>query len=352
MQQRNVEREPDASKQIRNIGQENGHVAGPTIVDGFPDIGTYEQGSVMESVGVIGPRTYIWPGEIGPRTDGFGAAHRLGSSGPPNERSPGKELIVTSAQGNRRHVIIAGGGFGGLGAAFHLRRRLSEDDRITVISPTGQFFFEPSLIGYALGRADLHTSFPFQPALESKGIEYIRNHVRGVNTETATVSTDAGELRFDRLLIATGGRPNPQAVPGLAGEFRHSHFIVGLDSAGEVRNVIRRLIESPGPVVIGSAQRATYLSVFYELALGIDFEIRRAGKERRHADQDGQETPTDPLVSASSWPTGQRLPPAGFALTAAEAGHAGGSFLGSMFTIQPRHHPRLDCTELCPVAVR
>lgn len=176
-----------------------------------------------------------------------------------------------------RHVVIAGGSFAGLGAAFTLRRELDREDRITVIDPDGQFVFAPSLIWAALGRPLVHSSFALEPTLSTRGIHFIRSHVRQVNAEGKRIATDDQELSYDRLLIATGGRADTTAIPGLAGEFNTNNFIVGLDSAESARRVLRALFSDPGPIVIGAAQGATYYSGVYELALAIDSALRDQG---------------------------------------------------------------------------
>lgn len=176
-----------------------------------------------------------------------------------------------------RHVVVAGASFAGLGAAYVLRRQLGPSDTVTVISPGARFVFAPSLTWAALGSPRLHSSFALQPALEVKGIRFIRSHVRSIDVTEHTVRTEEEQLHFDRLVIATGGRPDTQAVPGLAGEFQTASWIVGEESAMEAWDVLRRVRDEPGPIVLGSAQGAGYLSAMYEVALALDTSLRRAG---------------------------------------------------------------------------
>jgi sulfide:quinone oxidoreductase len=175
----------------------------------------------------------------------------------------------------RRHVVVAGGSFAGLGAAYTLRERLGREDRVTVIEPSCRFVFAPSLVWAVLGRSLYHGAFALYPALEAKGIEYHRAFVREVRVDENTVRVDDGEIHYDRLIIATGGRPNATAIPGLAGEFRAAHWIVGEESAAEAGDTLRRLFDDPGPVVIGAAPGATYFSGVYELALALDTVLRK-----------------------------------------------------------------------------
>jgi sulfide:quinone oxidoreductase len=187
-------------------------------------------------------------------------------------------MQIQQTGGNSRHVIVAGGSFAGLAAAYTLRERLAPPDRVTLISPLERFTFSPSLIWAALGQPLRHSAFALEPALEGKGIDFVKTHVRRVRIDDHTVTCDDGvEMTYDRLVIATGGRPDNSAVPGLAGEFRAASWIVNEDSALEARNVIRNLYRNPGPLVIGIAPGAAYLSVAYELALALDTALRTRG---------------------------------------------------------------------------
>lgn len=174
-------------------------------------------------------------------------------------------------------VVVVGGGFAGLSAAYTVRARLRPHDRVTLVAQSTHFVFAPSLVWTALGRRRKHISFPLEPALAAKNIEFIQEHVREVRVADQRVVTDRREIPYDRLIVATGGRPDSASVPGLAGEFRFASWVVGEDSALEARNVLDHLYEDPGPLVIGAAQGAGYVSAAYELALALDAAFRAKG---------------------------------------------------------------------------
>jgi sulfide:quinone oxidoreductase len=186
-------------------------------------------------------------------------------------------MAIAQQSGTGRHVVIAGGGFAGLTAAYTVRAALRPSDRVTLVAPNPYFVFLPSLVRAALGEPLLHSSFPLDAALAAHDIDYVHGSVRAVQVDEHAIRTDDGELRYDRLIVATGGRPDTTSIPGLAGEFRLASWVVGEDSAMEARNTIRHLFEQPGPVVIGAAQGASYISGAYELAFSLDAELRRRG---------------------------------------------------------------------------
>jgi sulfide:quinone oxidoreductase len=180
-----------------------------------------------------------------------------------------------------RHVVVAGASFAGLGAAYTLRERLRPEDRVTVIAPNESFVFAPSLVWAALGRSNASSRFALEPALRRKNIEFIHSGVREVDAAGHTLRTDSDQVSYEKLVIATGGRPDTSAIPGLAGEFRAASWIVNENSAMEARNVLRQLFNQPGPLVIGAAQGASYISAAYELALALDAALRREGLRER-----------------------------------------------------------------------
>src|SRR5438270_2648593 len=55
---------------------------------------------------------------------------------------------------SRKRIVVVGGSFGGVNAAYELRRRLPRDAEITVISRDADFTFIPSLPWVIMGWRD------------------------------------------------------------------------------------------------------------------------------------------------------------------------------------------------------
>lgn len=119
------------------------------------------------------------------------------------------------------HVVILGGGFGGLEAA---RRLKSAPVRITVVDRTNHHLFQPLL--YQVATAAL------SPGDIASPIRWILRHqrnaqvllatARSIDVEKHTVFLDRGELDFDYLIVATGATHSyfgheewAQVAPGL-----------------------------------------------------------------------------------------------------------------------------------------
>ena len=72
------------------------------------------------------------------------------------------------------NIIVIGGSFAGLTAAFELKRLLKHTVDVTVIARQDQFVFIPSFIWIVPGwRRPDQLTFDLKPALESKNIRFI-----------------------------------------------------------------------------------------------------------------------------------------------------------------------------------
>lgn len=101
------------------------------------------------------------------------------------------------------HVVILGGGFGGLTAAQALARAPVQ---ITLIDRRNHHLFQPLL--YQVATAALNPSdiaYPIRAILAGqRNARVLLADARAINPATRTVTLDGGELRYDYLIVATG----------------------------------------------------------------------------------------------------------------------------------------------------
>ncbi|HTM49963.1 MAG TPA: NAD(P)/FAD-dependent oxidoreductase [Bryobacteraceae bacterium] len=115
-----------------------------------------------------------------------------------------------------RYLII-GNGVAGATAAMALRKR-DEQAAITMISGESDYFFSRTALMYAymdrLSRRDLE---PFERSVWKKqNIRRLRAWVKDLDAGRGEVTLETGEsIGYDRLLLATGSRPNRPAWEGL-----------------------------------------------------------------------------------------------------------------------------------------
>jgi NADH:ubiquinone reductase (H+-translocating) len=133
------------------------------------------------------------------------------------------------------HVVIVGGGFGGLEAAKLLTK---EAVRVTVIDRTNHHLFQPLL--YEVATAALS---PADIAAPIRGIlgrcpntEVILAEVKSVNVETKTVNLGDQEISYDYLILATGSRHS------YFGHDEWEKLAPGLKSLEDAVEIRRRLL--------------------------------------------------------------------------------------------------------------
>ena len=119
------------------------------------------------------------------------------------------------------HVVIAGGGFGGLYAARRLERVLPRHSaRITVLSDTNFLLYTPLLPGAAAGTLEpRHVVVPLREELDWADVQLGRvlGLDAGVNElRWCTLDGREAHTRYDQLILALGSVSRTLPIPGLA----------------------------------------------------------------------------------------------------------------------------------------
>ncbi len=175
-------------------------------------------------------------------------------------------------------IAVIGGSFGGLTAAFELKRLLGKKAEVTVISDRDKFVFVPSLPWVSMGwRKAEDISLPLKGMLKRKGISFIHDEAKGIDAESSRVITASGEMPYDFLVIATGPALAFDEVPGLGPKGGHTECIFELDQAERACLAWDKFLEDPGPMAIGSVQGVSCFGPPYEYAFEVDAELRRRG---------------------------------------------------------------------------
>ena len=173
-------------------------------------------------------------------------------------------------------IVVLGGSFGGLTAAFELKRLLGKKADVTVISNDDKFVFIPSLPWLSMGwRKAADITLPLKPILERKGISFVHEKAKGIDADSSRVLMETGEIPYDYLVISTGPYLAFEEVPGLGPDKGHTECIFTLDQAERAKKAWDRFLESPGTVVTGSVQGVSCFGPPYEYAFEIDAELRR-----------------------------------------------------------------------------
>ncbi len=113
-------------------------------------------------------------------------------------------------------ITIIGNGITGVTAAFEIRRR-HPDWQITMISgESSHFISRPALMYVYMGHMRLEDIKPYADSLwDSLRIELVQKWVVGLDESKGRVLlADGGHAPYDKLLLATGSKPNKFGWPG------------------------------------------------------------------------------------------------------------------------------------------
>lgn len=183
----------------------------------------------------------------------------------------------------RKRVVIVGGSFGGVNAAYELRRRLPQDAEITVISRDAEFTFIPSLPWVILGWRDpSQLQVRLDAPLQRRGIRFVHGEVKELDPQACEVCTAGQRYPYDALVIASGAELDYAAVPGLGPGAGHTCSTFTPAEAAGARDALARVLAAErGRIVIGAAAGASCVGPAYELAMMIDTVLKRARKRHR-----------------------------------------------------------------------
>ncbi len=120
------------------------------------------------------------------------------------------------------HIVIIGNGIAGVSAARHIRKL--SDKHITIISAESEYFFSRTALMYVyMGHMKFEHTQPYENWFWKKNrIDLMQGYVINVNhsdkklvLEPARPSGGGGkEITYDKLIIATGSKPNKFGWPG------------------------------------------------------------------------------------------------------------------------------------------
>ena len=149
--------------------------------------------------------------------------------------------------GERKHILILGGGFAGVGTASELERLFRDDPSVefTLVSETNALLFTPMLTEVAASSLEpTHISSPLRTSLRRTrvvrgrvaGIDLADRRVHWQRAETdADSSGDADALTYDHLVLALGAVSNYLGNDAVR---EHSLDFKSLGDAIRVRNAV------------------------------------------------------------------------------------------------------------------
>lgn len=138
------------------------------------------------------------------------------------------------------HVLVLGGGFGGLAAAHELRRRLPRSDDVTLVAMSDRFFVGFAKLWDLAGLRSLQEGTRPLERLDQRGIRFVRAAVTGIDPAALKVETSAGTLTGDGMIVALGATyrpPHAEIIDNGAYNLYHA------EALPEIRTALENLTE-------------------------------------------------------------------------------------------------------------
>lgn len=180
----------------------------------------------------------------------------------------------------RKRVVVLGTNFGGMTAALALHHELDGDVDVTVVSPTDEFLFNPSLIWLPFGKRDRSDiTFPVAPIFDSHSIDFVHAAATHLDPIAKSITLDrGGTVDYDYVVIATGYHNEDDVVPGFK---ENATTITTLAQAERAGDAWQRLLREPGDVVIAATQGAGCFGAAYEFLFNTSYQLRKAGLHKQ-----------------------------------------------------------------------
>ncbi|MGB5417367.1 NAD(P)/FAD-dependent oxidoreductase [Algibacter sp.] len=115
----------------------------------------------------------------------------------------------------QEHIVIIGNGISGVTAARHIRKLSNK--KITIISAETEYFFSRTALMYIyMGHMKFEHTQPYENWFwEKNRIDLKKGFVENIDTNAKTLHfTDGDSLKYDKLILATGSKPNKFGWPG------------------------------------------------------------------------------------------------------------------------------------------
>jgi NADH:ubiquinone reductase (H+-translocating) len=129
-----------------------------------------------------------------------------------------EDAVSVSSAEDGGEIVVAGAGYAGLHVALRLTAKLRNNPgaKLTLVDRHDYHQVLTELPRVAGGtRAADAVRIPLQDLL-AKRVRFIRTEISGFDLADRRLLTEVGPIRWRRLVLALGSRPNDFAIPGLA----------------------------------------------------------------------------------------------------------------------------------------
>ncbi len=175
------------------------------------------------------------------------------------------------------HIVIIGNGIASLTAALQLKKLVSDQDWITVVSEDQYGVLKSSLPSVSMGLRSLKdVRVDLKKLFEKFKIKYLFSSVSSLHPERQVIILNNGKrVPFDNLIIADGMVPAWDHIPGLNKSHNMVHSTMNADETMRAELGFKDFLLSPGPMTIACAPGSMDYQSAYQYVLNVDHVLRR-----------------------------------------------------------------------------
>ena len=137
-----------------------------------------------------------------------------------------------------KHVLILGGGFGGITAALALRRGLKTNHKVTLVDKHRFFFMGLSKLWILNGTEQVGYEQGDRRLLTKHDVEFLQGEVEAIHAKEGDVQVGDRKILFDYLIVALGADYSETAPPGFKS---HAKNLYSESGCVEIRDALRSL---------------------------------------------------------------------------------------------------------------
>jgi sulfide:quinone oxidoreductase len=146
----------------------------------------------------------------------------------------------------KTRVVVLGAGFGGLELTTMVSEALGDAADIVLLDKSDAFVFGFSKLEVMFGRQTAAAIRHPYRTIAKPGVRLMQTTVLAIDPAAKRVTTEAGELEADVLVVALGADYDPAATPGLV---EGGHEFYSVPGAERVRDVLANF--TGGPAIVG-----------------------------------------------------------------------------------------------------
>lgn len=170
------------------------------------------------------------------------------------------------------HIAIIGNGITGTSTARYIRK-LSNQHRITLISSETKHFYSRTALMYIyMGHMTYKNTKPYEDFFwEKNRIDLVHDHVEQIDFDAKRLNMRTGKpINYDKLLIATGSKPNKFGWPG-----QDLKGVQGLYSFQDLENMEHYTDTTKQAVIVGGGLIGIEVAeMLLSRQIGITFLVR------------------------------------------------------------------------------